>query len=50
MLNRLYVYARGQGLVEYSLIILLVALAVFATLVLLGPQLASAFQNINNNL
>lgn len=41
---------RGQGLVEYSLIILLVALVVIATLVLFGPEISSAFRGIENNL
>ncbi len=41
---------RGQGLVEYALIIALVAVVVIATLILLGPQIASIFANINNNL
>jgi pilus assembly protein Flp/PilA len=40
----------GQGLVEYALIIALVAVVVIATLILLGPQIASIFQNISNNL
>lgn len=41
---------RGQGLVEYALIIALVAVVVIATLILLGPQIGSIFQNISNNL
>jgi pilus assembly protein Flp/PilA len=40
----------GQGLVEYALIIALVAVVVIGTLILLGPQIASIFQNISNNL
>jgi Flp pilus assembly pilin Flp len=31
---------RGQGLVEYSLILLFVAMAVFTTLFLMGPTVA----------
>jgi pilus assembly protein Flp/PilA len=50
MLSRLFGRARGQGLVEYALIIALVAIVVIATLILLGPQIASIFQNISNNL
>lgn len=42
--------SRGQGLVEYALIIALVAIVVIGTLILLGPQIASIFQNISNNL
>ena len=33
--------SRGQGLVEYAFIILLVALVVFGALLVLGPQVAS---------
>jgi len=40
----------GQGLVEYALIIALVAVVVIGTLILLGPQISSIFQNISNNL
>jgi len=43
-------HTRGQGLVEYALIIALVAVVVIATLILLGPQISSIFQNISNNL
>ncbi len=50
MLSRLYARSNGQGLVEYALIIALVAIVVIATLVLLGPQIASIFKNISNNL
>ena len=42
--------SHGQGLVEYSLIILLVALVVFGVLLLLGPQIASIFNNIHSGL
>lgn len=41
---------KGQGLVEYALIIALVAIVVIGTLILLGPQIASIFQNVSNNL
>ena len=53
MPTRLFGHAHsqsGQGLVEYALIIALVAVVVIATLILLGPQIASIFQNISNNL
>jgi pilus assembly protein Flp/PilA len=50
MLGHIYGRSRGQSLVEYALIIALVTLVVIATLVLLGPQLRSEFQNIANNL
>jgi Flp pilus assembly pilin Flp len=41
---------RGQGTVEYALIIALVVVVVIATLIVLGPQTASIFQNISMNL
>ena len=50
MLHRMFARERGQGLVEYALIIALVAVVVIGTLILLGPQIASIFQNISNNL
>ncbi len=50
MLERLFSRDRGQGLVEYALIIALVAIVVIGTLILLGPQIASIFKNISNNL
>ena len=40
----------GQGLVEYALIIALVAVVVIATLILLGPQVASIFRRVSSNL
>jgi pilus assembly protein Flp/PilA len=36
--------------VEYALIIALIAIVVIATLILLGPQIATIFQNISNNI
>lgn len=41
---------RGQGLVEYSLIIALVAIVVIAILVLMGPQIGRIFSTITNGL
>lgn len=37
---------KGQGMVEYALIIGLVAIVVIAVLVLLGPAIAAKFQSI----
>jgi Flp pilus assembly pilin Flp len=50
MLTMLHSQSHGQGLVEYSLIILFVALVVFGGLILLGPQVASVFNNIHAGL
>lgn len=40
----------GQGLVEYALILVLVAIVVFAVLLLLGPIIANVFSTINESL
>ena len=40
----------GQGLVEYALILVLVAIVVIAILLLLGPVIGNAFSNIVANL
>ena len=40
--------SRGQGFVEYALIILFVALAVFLAVTLLGPTISSIFIHINS--
>lgn len=37
---------KGQGMVEYALIIGLVAVVVIAVLVLLGPAISAKFQDI----
>jgi Flp pilus assembly pilin Flp len=50
MLTMLRSRSRGQGLLEYSLIILFVALVVFGGLLLLGPQVTSVFNNIHSGL
>ncbi len=41
---------QGQGLVEYALIIVLVAIVVIAALALLGPMIGNAFSTVNNSL
>ncbi len=41
---------RGQGLVEYALILVLVAIVVIAILTLLGPQIANVFSVVTNGL
>jgi pilus assembly protein Flp/PilA len=40
----------GQGLVEYALILVLVAIVVIAILLLLGPIVGNVFSNIVKNL
>ncbi len=41
---------RGQGLVEYALIMTFVALVVIGALALLGPAIGSVFSNIKTGL
>jgi pilus assembly protein Flp/PilA len=41
---------KGQGLVEYAIILLLVALIVIAVLRLLGPGLGDSYSAINNSV
>ena len=41
---------KGQGLVEYALILVLVAIVVIAALMILGPVIGNAFSAINNSL
>jgi pilus assembly protein Flp/PilA len=40
----------GQGLVEYALILAMVAIVVFAVLLLLGPVVGNVFSTINDSL
>ncbi len=41
---------RGQGLVEYALILVLVAIVVIAALLILGPIIGNTFSTINQSL
>jgi pilus assembly protein Flp/PilA len=41
---------RGQGLVEYALILVLVAIVVVAVLMILGPRIGNVFSSINKSL
>lgn len=47
---RLTMPRRGQGLVEYALIISLVSIVVIAALVVLGPKISAIFTKANSNL
>jgi len=40
----------GQGLVEYALILVLVAIVVIAILLVLGPAIGNVFSNIVRNV
>lgn len=41
---------KGQGLVEYALVLVLVAVVVIAILTLLGPQIGNVFSQIVDGL
>ena len=41
---------KGQGLVEYALILVLVAIVVIAALMVLGPIIGNVFSEINSSL
>ncbi len=41
---------RGQGLVEYAIILSLVAMIVIAVVKLLGPKIGNTFSKISNSL
>ena len=46
----LFSSSRGQGLVEYALILVLVAIVVIAALMILGPRIGNVFSSINSSL
>jgi pilus assembly protein Flp/PilA len=41
---------QGQGLVEYALILILVAMIVIITLALFGPGVGNMFSNVVSNI
>jgi pilus assembly protein Flp/PilA len=41
---------RGQGLVEYALIMVLVVLVAFVLLTIVGPWVGNVFSNVVNNI
>lgn len=46
----LSLHERGQGMVEYALILVLVAIVVIAALTIMGPLVANVFSTINSSL
>jgi pilus assembly protein Flp/PilA len=43
-------FARGQGLVEYAFILLLIAMVVFVVLLVFGPVIGNVFTKLNSSL
>lgn len=50
LLMKFYASEKGQGLVEYALIFVLVVLIAFVLLPLFAPYLTSAYNMVINNL
>jgi len=49
-MKRLFLNEEGQGMVEYGLIIALVAVVVIAAIALLGNGVNNTFTNVTNTL
>ena len=49
-LQRFFNDEDGQGLVEYALIIAVIAIAVIVAMIFLREQIVNVFSNIGNNL
>jgi pilus assembly protein Flp/PilA len=50
MIQQFFLDEDGQGLVEYALIIAVIAIAVIVAMVFLRGQIQNIFSNIGNNL
>jgi pilus assembly protein Flp/PilA len=50
MLRNFFAREEGQGLVEYALILVLIAIVVIGVLTLLGGKVSSVFQSISDSL
>jgi pilus assembly protein Flp/PilA len=49
-LLQVFTYDEGQGMVEYALILVLIAVVVIAVLIVLGNQVQNVFCNISGGL
>ena len=49
-IERFFSEDEGQGLVEYALIIAVIAIAVIVAMIFLRGQITNIFSNIGNNL
>jgi pilus assembly protein Flp/PilA len=49
-LLQVFTYDEGQGMVEYALVLVLIAVVVIAVLIVLGNQVQNVFCNISGGL
>ena len=50
MIRSFFAKEEGQGLVEYALILVLIAIVVIGILTVLGNKVSTVFSNINSGL
>jgi len=50
MLRNFFAYEEGQGLVEYALILVLIAIVVIGILTVLGNRVSTVFSKIEDEL
>ena len=50
MLRNFFAHEEGQGLVEYALILVLIAIVVIGILTVLGSKVSTVFSNVNSGL
>ncbi len=50
MLHNFFAYEEGQGLVEYALILVLIAIVVIGILTVLGNKVSTVFSQIDKGL
>ncbi len=50
MLRNFFNREEGQGLVEYALILVLIAIVVIGIVTVLGKQVSTVFSNVNSGL
>jgi len=49
-MDKLPLGSRGQGLIEYALLLVLIVLVVILALRILGPAIAGFFNDVSDNL
>lgn len=46
----MFIYEKGQGIVEYALIVTLIAIVVILAMNFLGPTIGNVFSDIGNTM